>query len=220
MDDEVKRSSPATRRPYRAPRRAQQAAATRRAILAAARTEFVRHGYGPCTVAQIADTAGVSVDTVYTSVGRKPALLRELVETSLSGEDRAVPADQRPYVREVKAATQAADKLTIYATALPTIHQRMAPIFEVLSQAASVDRDCAALWDEISQRRARNMLELAGELRATGELRADLSDAEVADIIWSLNAVEYYLLLVKGRGWSPARYGSWLADAWVRLLLA
>lgn len=44
---------------------------------------------------QIAGTAGVSVDTVYASVGRKPALLKELVETSLSGTEVAVPAHER-----------------------------------------------------------------------------------------------------------------------------
>jgi hypothetical protein len=97
---------------------------------------------------------------------------------------------------------------------------RMAPVHRALAEAAAADRDCAALRAEIDERRARNMRLFAAELRATGELRADLSDDEVADVVWSMNAAEYRALLVDGRGWTAERYGSWLADAWARLLLA
>jgi hypothetical protein len=41
----------------------------------------------------------------------------------------------------------------------------------------------------------------------------------VADVIWSMNAAEYWLLLVGQRGWTPERFGDWLVDAWKRLLL-
>jgi hypothetical protein len=49
-------------------------------------------------------------------------------------------------------------------------------------------------------------------LRPTAELRAELTDEEVADIVLSMNAAEYRALLVGERGWS--------ADAWTRMLLA
>jgi hypothetical protein len=41
-----------------------------------------------------------------------------------------------------------------------------------------------------------------------------------ADIIWSMNSPEFYLLLVGQRNWSPDEFETWLADAWARLLLA
>ena len=59
----------------------------------------------------------------------------------------------------------------------------------------------------------------AADLRATGELRGDLTDDEVADILWSMNSAEYRVLLVGERGWSAERFGAWLADAWTRTLL-
>ena len=68
-------------------------------------------------------------------------------------------------------------------------------------------------------RRAANMRLFAADLRATGELRPDLTDEEVADIVWATNSADYYALLVDGRGWSPERYGRHLADAWRRMLL-
>ncbi len=59
------------------------AEATRQEILAAARRLFVERGYAPTSMADIADAAGVSIPTIYASVGPKPALLRAL-STSLN----------------------------------------------------------------------------------------------------------------------------------------
>ena len=63
------------------------------------------------------------------------------------------------------------------------------------------------------------MLLFAADLRSTGELRGDLTDAQVADIIWSMNSAEYWILLVRERSWTPPQFAAWLADAWTRLLL-
>ncbi|MCU1691747.1 MAG: regulatory protein TetR [Frankiales bacterium] len=208
------------RRGYTAPQRKAQALATRRAVLDAARKLFVERGYVATTVADIARAANVAVDTVYAAVGPKPSLLRELVETALSGQDDAVVAEDRDYVRRVRAAEGAADKLATYALALVEVNARVGPVHLVLREAARTDAACDALRSEITERRAKNMLRLAGELRATGELRADLDDRQVADILWSTNSAEFWALLTHERGWTLEDVGTWLADAWVRLLLA
>lgn len=208
------------KRSYRSPRRAEQAAATRHAILAAAGELFVTAGYGATTIAEIAKAAGVSVDTVYATVGRKPALLRQLVESAISGTDQAVPAEQRDYVIRIRAAPSARDKISLYARSITGIQQRLAPVFLALRDAATGDRECAELWVEIAQRRAANMRTFAADLRATGELRSDLTDDQVADIIWSMNAAEYWVLLVRERSWTPEQFAGWLTDAWTRTLLA
>ena len=219
MDDSVKDRSEG-KRGYHSPRRAEQAAATRSAVLDAARELFVANGYAATTVADIAARARVSLDTVYATVGRKPALLRELVETAISGSGQAVPAAQRDYVARIVATPSAADKIAIYANAITEIQRRMAPVFLALRDAAVTDRDCAALWAEIAERRARNMLLFAADLRSTGELRDDLTDQQVADIIWSMNAAEYWVLLVEERSWTPEQFAAWVTDAWCRLLLS
>ena len=217
MVDDVK--APGRRR-YTSALRAQQAAATRHAVLSAARELFAEQGYAATSVASIAARAGVAVDTLYAAVGRKPVVLRQLLETALSGTDDEVPAVERDYVQRVRAASTAAEKIAVYAAAVAEIGVRMAPVHLALAEAAQTDPECAALRAEIDARRAANMRLFAADLRATGELRADLSDDEVADVVWSMNAAEYRALLVGGRGWSAERFGSWLADAWSRLLLA
>jgi len=214
VNGSVKRS-----RRYDNAKRTEQAAQTRRDILAAARSLFVETGYARTTVAQIAERAGVNVDTVYTSVGRKPDLMRELVETAISGGDVAVPAAERDYVQRMRASTSAREQIEIYAEAITEIQVRMAPTFLALRDAALVDEDCRKLWQSIAERRAGNMRLLAAGMRRTGQLRPDLTDDQVADVIWSMNAAEFWDLLVTQRGWSPDQFRDWLVDAWTRLLL-
>ena len=87
-------------------------------MLASARELFVTKGYVATTIADIARHARVAVDTVYATVGRKPALLREVLESALSGTDAVVPAEQRDYVKRSQQAARATDKITAYAQAL------------------------------------------------------------------------------------------------------
>ena len=206
------------KRPYRSVRRAQQAAATRAAILSAARKQFTTKGYAATAVTDIAAAAGVNVDTVYTSVGRKPTLMLAVIDMTLASGDQPLAVEQRDYVRSILAAPTARLKLTTYAAALGRVMPEVSPLFDALAQAALSDPECAALRDSIGERRAANMRQLAANLLATGELRPDLSNDDVADLLWTTNAPEYYALAV-ARGWPPAGYADRLADLWTRLFL-
>jgi len=207
-------------RRYRSPVREEQARRTRQAILAAARQLFAEQGYAATTIAQIAAAANVAVDTVYASAGPKPALFRLLMETAISGTDQAVPAEQRNYVRQIRAAATAQDKIRIYAGAVTQANTRLAPLHLVLRDAAAAAPELARIRDGISARRAANMRLFAQDLAATGQLRPGLDPEEVADVVWSMNSAEYFTLLVRERDWDPARFAAWLADAWCRLFLA
>jgi AcrR family transcriptional regulator len=210
----------AKRRAYDSSSRQAAARATRHAIITAARELFLRQGYAATTMPEIARAAEVALDTVYAAVGKKPALFRLLVESAISGEAEAVTAEERGYVQAIRVEPDAAGKLRIYAAALCRIQPRLAPLFNALQTAAPLDPDLRALWREIAERRAANMRLFAEDLAATGVLRAGLSISAVADIIWSMNSPEYYLLLVEQRGWPLSEFERWLGDAWARLLLA
>ncbi len=206
------------KRRYDATRRRQAADRTRAAILDAARTLFTERGYAGTPMTAIADRAGVAVDTVYASAGRKPELARLLIETAISGTDQAIPAGQRDYVHAIQAAPDADTKIAIYAAAVAAIAPRLAPVLAIIQQAARDEPELAALWTQIAERRAANMRLFVADLAAAAPLRLDLDEA--ADIVWATNATELYQLLVSQRGWSPQRYEHFLADTWRRLLLA
>jgi AcrR family transcriptional regulator len=206
------------KRRYDATRRRQAAARTRTAILDAARQLFTERGYAATPMTAIADRAGVALDTVYASVGRKPELARLLVETAISGTDHAIPAEQREYVRAIQAAPDAKTKIALYAAAITAIAPRMALVLAISQQAARDEPELARLWAQVAERRAANMRLFVADLATAAPLRLDPDQA--ADIVWATNSAEMYQLLVGQRGWSPQRYERFLTDTWRRLLLA
>ena len=206
-------------RPYDTTGRQTQSAATRQRIVDAARVLMLERGYRSTTIAAIAAEAGVNTDSVYALVGRKPMVLRELIEHALSGTDHEVVAEERAHVKALRAETDPAKKLAIYAKAVCDTQRRMAPLFLALRDASSTEPDAQHVWQEISDRRAANMRKLARELRETGGLRPDLSIDQAADVVWATNSSELFVLLTIDRGWSVKRYERWLADSWCRLLL-
>jgi AcrR family transcriptional regulator len=213
MDTKVKRRS------YDATSRQSRSAETRRRILDSARSLILAKGYRAATIAAIAAGAGVNVDTVYALVGRKPVLLRELIEQAISGTDHPVTAEEREYVKAIRAEPDPAKKLAIYARAVRRIQERMAPLFLALRDASSTEPEAHEVWKQIGERRAANMRSLVRDIRAAGGLRANLSVDAAADMVWAFNSSELFVLLTAERGWSPRRFERWLADAWCRLLL-
>ncbi len=196
-----------------------QSEETRQRIIEAARDLMVTGGYRATTIAGVANRAGVHVDTVYALVGRKPVLLRELIEQAISGSDHAVVAEERDYVKAIRAAANPVRKLTIYAGAVRQMQARMAPLLLALRDASATEPEAEQVWREISDRRAANMRMLVQDLQSAGGLRAGLSVDEAADVIWATNSSEFYVLLTVDRGWPTDRYERWLAEAWCRLLL-
>ncbi len=211
---------PVKRRRYDTTGRRRQSAETRRRILDAARARIVEHGYRASPIRAIAADAEVSVATVYELVGRKPDIVRELVELALSGAERPVPGSERDYVAAMRAEVDASAQLDIYAAAITAIQGRLAPLFLALRDAATTEPEAAEVWATVSRRRADNMTHVAADLAATGQLRPDLTIDGVADTLWALNSPEMYVLLTTERGWTPERFRHWLADTWQHVLLA
>jgi AcrR family transcriptional regulator len=206
-------------RAYRSDRRAEGAARTRAGIIAAARNLLHDNGYAGMTVTEVARRAGVSVDTLYASIGRKPQLVLAVVDDILGEGAGPVPARQRAYVARVHQTAGLREKLRVYADAMGRLQPEIAPLLRALAFAGEEDEACAAAFRHIDERRAANMRRLAAELRGTGEVRADLDDAAVGDLIWSTNSWEYFELF-RRRGFTPRRYARHLADLWYRVLAA
>lgn len=208
------------KRSYESEQRRAQSEATRERILETARALVIERGYRGATLAELARRASVHVDTVYELVGRKPLILRELVERAISGTDRPLDPLERDYVQQMRAEPDAGRKLDLYAGAMRRIHARLGPLFLALRDASRTDQEAAEVWNRISERRAGNMRLLAADLLSTGQLREDLDVEAVADTVWVTNSPEVHQLLVGERGWAPQRYQEWLAGTWRRLLLA
>lgn len=207
-----------SRRPYRSPVRAASARATREAVLAAAAELFITRGFALTSIEHVAEHAGVSRQTVFTSVGNKTKLLAELRDRALAGDDEAVPVRERPWFVALLADPDPAGVLKRYADGVADIARRYAQLEQVLHQAAGADRGLRELWEVNEQQRHFGATSVVKNLIAKGaDLRHDR--AASADLLWLLTSSQHYQRLAHARGWSHARYRQWLATTLCQQLL-
>jgi len=84
------------KRAYQSKLRGAHAQSTREAVIAAAGRLFAERGYAATSIEDIAEAAGVSRATVFTSVGGKPILLKTALDVAIVGDDEPVPLPERP----------------------------------------------------------------------------------------------------------------------------
>jgi AcrR family transcriptional regulator len=200
------------RRTYHSPRRVEQAAATRRAILGSAQRLFEARGYPATTMEAIAAEAGVSLKTVYVVFATKSGLLRSLWDLLLKGDTEETGVAERPWYREVLEEPDAARQLRLNARNSRVVKERIAGLLRVIRDGAPVDDDVAALWDLIQTDYYANQRVVVESLAAKGALRTGLGVERATDLLWVLNHPDVWLLLVGARGWTPAEFEDWLAE--------
>src|ERR1700694_5422309 len=137
------------KRAYESQLRTGQAKTTRLALLEAAGRLFAEQGYVATSIEQIAEAAGVSRATVFTSVGGKPALLKAAYDVALVGDDEPVAMPERPDALRAKAEPDAYKFLAMYATTLTGVHGRIARIHEAIRGAAGADPEARLVWETI-----------------------------------------------------------------------
>ena len=214
-------SSPVKKtRPYDSTRRKEQARQTREAILDAAGTMFRERGYARTTVTAVAEAAGVSVETVYKAFGNKAHLLKGVFDVAIVGDHAPVPMLQRDMVRRIQAEPDPRRKFEIYGEHLAQAGPRAGPVQLLVRAAGGGDPEAAAVWDQMSNERLIGMTQFARYLYEGKQLRDDVTLEEARDVLWTYNSVELYDLLVLQRGWTPERYGAWIARALASALLA
>ena len=207
------------RRRYNSPRRREQAAATRGAILEAARRLFERHGYAATSMAAIAAEAGVALKTVYLGFETKSGLLRALWHLLLRGDQDDIPVGEQPWYREVIDERDAERQLRLNARNSRIVKVRAGALMEVIRSAAPADPEIGKLWDRIQTEFYENQRSIVESLKERRALANGLDVDRAADILWTLNHPGVYWLLVNERGWTPAEYEQWLGDAFCSQLL-
>ncbi len=205
-------------RRYDSRARAERALQSREAIVETARRAFLEKGYAATTVAMIASLAGVSVETIYKSVGGKPGLVRAVYERGLAGRGPK-PASERSDA--MSAATSDPREIIRQWGALTSeVSPLVSPILLLVRAAALTDSDLAALLAESDAQRLTRMRQQACMLGRRGFLRKGVSVESAADVMWIHTSPELYELLVVRRGWSAKELGDHVARTLIAALLA
>jgi AcrR family transcriptional regulator len=187
--------------------------------MAAARRLLTARGYAATTMQAVADEAGVSVETIYGAFGSKAGLTRDALRLTLRGDDEPVALKDRAPILAIRAEPDPHRQLALYAAFLPGANARIAPLVRVLWAGAQTDAELAEVLAEHDRDRLESMDAFAHLLAERGGLRAGITVAGARDVLWGLNSVELFDLLVVRSGWSHERYGAWLAETLAAALL-
>jgi TetR/AcrR family transcriptional regulator of autoinduction and epiphytic fitness len=202
-----------SRRPYESPRRREQAASTRRAILEAARRAFVERGYVGTTIRSIAAGAGVSPETVFATFGNKRSLLAAVMDVSIAGDEAPEPILDRDWVQALREEPSRERRVSTLARRGREILERRSALDEVVRQAAATDPSLTDLESRGKAERLAGQRQLLAIVAGVDGFRPGLDLDAAADILFALGSPDVWRLLVVDRGWSPARFEVWYVEA-------
>jgi AcrR family transcriptional regulator len=199
------------KRTYNSSRRKRQAQETRAEVLAAAVDRFNETGWAGTTVADIAEAAGVAVETVYAGFGSKKALLRDAADVAVAGDAEPLTYIERPEFAAMGEGP-VAERVRVGMDVVADSNQRTYGIWRALGDAAQSDEELRA-WVLDAERRRR---------LDTGRSLERIFEHPVAepmlDAICLLYSQDSYRRLVVEEGYSRAAYQRMMAEATVRLL--
>ena len=199
------------RRRYRSGLRAKQTAATRRAVVEAARELFMANGWSATGMREVAAAAGVALETVYSHFSSKRGLLRAVADTAVVGDDADQPLAQRS---EFLAIGRGGRPVRVRAAArlLTQVHGRTAEIAKLLRGAAALDEEIAGMLQSTRERQRADVATALELIIGRAPTRSE------RDGVWAIASPEVYLLLVEQSGWTPAEFEAWFADTLEQVL--
>ena len=195
-------------------RRELQAAETRRLILASARRRFADDGYARTSLKTIAADVGVSVQTIYDSVGAKADLVRRLNDL----------IDDEAQVGEL-AATLATETdpravVTVPARITRRIHERCGDLVRADFEAARAEAELAEVAEEGGRRHRRGAARVAARLAELGALAEGLTVADAGVTLAALSDIRVAFLLADDHGLTEQQIEDWIAARCAEAVLA
>src|SRR4051812_8598767 len=151
-------------------------------------------------MADIAETAGVAVQTVYFVFHTKTEVLNSAYELAVMGEaEPAVPQEQ-PWYRQALAESEVSTAVALIVGGLGEILRRVAPLDLAVRTAAAGDPDAAAFLARNEAWRADGYREMVAFLRRKRSLHEGLTEERATDAMLFLAGPGAYRALVDDRG--------------------
>ena len=180
---------------------AARAQATRERVVAAAAPLFVARGYLDTTMAELAATAGVAVQTLYLAFGGKAAVLHAVW-------DAAGPERPAGWTEALAAAPDGPAALARHVDLTTAAVERRHPLDAVL-RAAAADPEPAELLATARAAAFDAHARAVDELAEHPGFTVDMSLQRATDVLATLLAPETYGLLVVQQGWTTPDWAEW-----------
>jgi len=186
-----------------------RAKATHWRIVKAAYRLFCAHGYAGTTMAQIADAAGVAVQSVYFTFHTKATLLSRAYDFAVMGEEEPEIPQRQAWYQAMTAEPDVTQALRHFVTGVGEITRRVTPLSLATHVAADGDPDTARVMAFHDGMQADAYREVVKLLSAKAELRSGLSLDRGTDLLLLYAGTDLYHLLVERRGWSHDEFLAW-----------
>jgi AcrR family transcriptional regulator len=196
---------PAKRRPTRRDR----ARATRLRITKEAYSLFCERGYSGTTMVDIAEAAGVAVQTVYLVFHTKSELLSRTYDFAVLGEDEPSPPEMQPWYAQMTAEPDVTDALRHAVSGIGTILARATPLDTVVRASAASDPDAARIRARHEGWRADGYRAMLEVLRMKSPLRDGVSPERATHLLLMYVGMDVYRVLVHDFGWSHDDWMDW-----------
>ena len=187
--------------------------ATRMRITKAATSLFRDRGYTRTTMADIAQAAGVAVQTVYFVFHTKTEVLNSAYGSAVMGEDEPAVPQEQPWYRQAVAEPDVTAAVRLVVGGLAVILRRVAPLDRAVRTAAAGDPDAASFLAQNEAWRAEGYREVVSFLRTKRALRAGLTEDRATDVMLFLASPGAYRALVSERDWTHAEWIAWTSVA-------
>jgi AcrR family transcriptional regulator len=194
-------------------RREVAAAETRREILRAARRLFAAHGYSGTSLQQIAEESGVAVQTIYSSVGSKAALVLAL--NDLIDEEAGVAQLAAGVLGETGPPRLLARGIHLTRQ----LNERCGDLIQVMLSAEPAEPDVAAALADGMRRHESGASAIARRLEALGALRAGTTPERAAAAFSMMTSPASWRQLTQRAGWTFDESEAWLTASLAQLLL-
>lgn len=143
--------------------------------------------------------------------GSKPAILLEVVDQALAGDDEPVPVAHRSWFRPVWDATTSDQCADAYADVCVLIGRRASRVFEAVHRGADEGGEVALLWERLQENRRAGAAMVIDRMIALQSPAAVDGRDRAVDVMWTLNDPALYQALVHASGWEEDAFRSWLA---------
>ena len=187
--------------------RRERSRATHQRIVEAAHRLFTSQGYASTTMGQVAEAAGVAVQTVYFVFHTKAALLAQACDFAVMGKDTPRPPEEQPWYRAMDDAPGIDEALRHLVAGVGDIMPRVIPL--KLAARASDDPELTRLMAESEARRADGYRAILEILRGKAPLREGLHPERATHLLLLYAGEEVYHVLVDTYRWPHEDWIDW-----------
>jgi AcrR family transcriptional regulator len=194
-------------------RREVAAAETRREILRAARRLFAERGFASTSVQQIAEESGVAVQTIYSSIGSKAALVLAL--NDLIDEEAGVAGLAAGLLDET-------DPLQLIEKGVHLtrqLNERCGDLIQVLLSAEPAEPEAAAAVADGMRRHEHGASLIAQRLADLGALAAGTTPEQASAMFSMMTSPASWRQLTRRAGWTFDQAEACLTPSLTQLLL-